>query len=183
MTIPAELQRSAPRPVSLTSEGRATLLYRGVVFALLLTRTWFLAAGGHSSQVRGTGWILSDFPVWLLLLIATAVSLWSTPRRMILLRDGRAAVARITGVARTWIPGSKGMSLPWWCRSRRWRGRMRRVQCEYTLLNGSVCKTTIKIWVDAGTAVPAAGTEVTLLYDRDEPTRAVIYPQPLLKVV
>jgi hypothetical protein len=45
-----------------------------------------------------------------------------------------------------------------------------------------VCKTTIKIWVDAGTAVPTAGTEVTLLYDRDEPTRAVIYPQPLLKV-
>jgi hypothetical protein len=79
---------------------------------------------------------------------------------------GRPALARITGEI-----------TPWWYRFYRKRG-MRRLQCEFRLLSGGICKTTVQ----TRGKIAAPDSEIVILYDSDRPEKAMLYPDRLLKV-
>ncbi len=160
MTVPTELKRSAPRPVSLTFWGKAAVSS----FCLLLTA--FIAeiawVSAHQNKDRGLPGAVGALGIYLL--IALAINLWKIPRQMRLLSHGRAAVASITGkFTRVKFTGRN---------IRRYR-----LECEFTSLSGARSKTTVV----TGNWLPA-NTEIVIVYDPDEPNKAAIYPTRLLKI-
>ena len=161
MTIPRELQRSTPRQVSLTFPGKAAI----VSFCLLLAA--FIAeivwVYPHAGNDRGLPGMVGAIGVYIL--FAIAINLWSIPRQMRLLSCGRAAVAHTTGeFRRVKFTGR--------------RIRRYRLRCEFTLLNGALSRTTVEVRGQ----VPAANTEIVIVYDPDQPENAMLYPARILKV-
>lgn len=157
MTIPDELRRSTPRHVSLTLQGRAAVLSFALLMALFTSEiAWVSARGPGHGLPRVTG----GFGIYLMAWIA--VHLWMLPRQNRLLASGRAATARTTGEFRR--VGFTG-------------ARRYRVKCEFTLLSGARSKAT----VECG-ALPAANSEILIVYDPDEPEQAMYYPSRMLRI-
>ena len=182
MTSPAELQRSTPRPVSLTSQGWKSMLRRCVYPTCLIGAgviRGFLPISGASSlsASAASSAVAYGMPLWLAwgwraclwLLLAAIIGLVRFRRQSHLLRYGRPAVAIV-----------KGVNTPWWYNFRggNRRTRWRRIQCEVRLLNGRV--STLNL--DIRNEIPEEGTEVIVVYDRDQPERAILYPQQVVQI-
>lgn len=181
MTLPDELQRAVPRPVTLTAVGRRTLVGRCVKFvfivALLLWTTGTPTAHPPvSSAAAGTAAYSSWWPAtgrgWgaaEAFLIGAVVGIVSYRRQWRLLATGRATIATvIADVTPKWYVFRGG----------RRHQTMRRLQCEFRLLNGRVLRTTVTTRDPA----PKADSEIVLLYDRDEPERTLYYPARMLTI-
>ena len=160
MTIPIELRRSAPRPVSLTSWGKAAVLSFGLLLLAFVAEIGWVSANGTNS--RGLPWALGAPGIYLL--IALASVLWKIPRQMRLLSLGRATVARTTGEFRR--VKFTGRQI-----------RRYRLECEFTSLSGARSKTTVV----TGNWFPAH-SDIVIVYDPDESQKAVIYPTRMLKI-
>jgi len=160
MTIPAELKRSAPRPVSLTFWGKTAVVCFGLLLVAFIAEIeWVYARGANGGGIPGA---LGAIGIYLL--IALAISLWRIPRHMRLLSLGRGAIARTTGeFRRVKLTGRQ---------IRRYR-----LECEFTSLSGARSKTTVVTshWLPAN-------SEIVIVYDPDEPNRAAIYPTRMLTI-
>jgi len=170
MTIPEELQRSTPRPVSLTAAGWTAIRTYGLKAATIIAvAAWLYLRAGPAERgvsLRGLGW---NFGVGLIFAVAVT---WMTIRRQSrLLMYGRAAVARVTGDV-----------TPWWQRLRIRSRYTNRLQCEFRLLNGGTCRTTVYGRFDRRDKAPGENAEIIVVYDPDEPEKAAFYPPRLLKV-
>jgi hypothetical protein len=174
MIIPRELQRSAPREISLTALGWKSMLSRCVYPALVISAgvlaansTWVHAsATAHNTPL----WLAWGWRAGLSLLLAAAVGFARFRQQSHLLRYGRATVARV-----------KGEKTPLWYNLRKSGGRRtrwRRMQCEFRLLNGRVCPIT----VDTQGKVPDKDAEVIVVYDPDQPEKAMLYPARMLRI-
>jgi len=177
MTVPDELKRGAPRSVRLSRQGwktaggwclKVVLLIAIAVWAGMQTGHRISHVSGHPSVTV----IAPNPPGWWAWragagIVFAAVVGWIGFRRQLrLLMYGRATVARVTGDV-----------TPWWYRSRRPRG-LRRLQCEFGLLSGGTCRTT----VETRDKTLAVNREIVVLYDPDEPEKATLYPTRMLKV-
>ena len=168
MTIPRELQRSVPRHVTLAARGWVSVLtFLLNLIALLVAAVWLNMRPGHTvseAQIMPL-WTLTRLVVCLLLItVLDMMRIWRLAR---LLTNGRATIARVTGDV-----------TPWWYRLRRRTGRRtRRLQCEFRLLNGGLCKATVEL--PPGVAPDA---DIVVVYDPDQPERATLYPSGMLKV-
>jgi hypothetical protein len=158
MTIPDELRRSTPRPVSLTPLGKAAVTAFVLLIALFLAEIAWVQTHGDA----GHGLPRAAGGVGIYLLILLAVYLRRLPRQWRLLVSGRWAVARTTGELKRVGPTAM---------------RRYRLKCEFSLLSGGRTKATI----EARRALPA-NTEVAIVYDPDEPGKAMVYPTKLLKI-
>jgi hypothetical protein len=160
MTIPNELQRSTPRPVSLSRKGWAivlsSFLYLAVLTAICLQK---YTQPGRDPFGPAIGVAM--------IVLATVANFARLRRQQRILMYGRAALARITEDA-----------TPGWFRLRRARTRPRRLACEFPLLGGGTCKTT----VETRNYNPGPSNEIVIVYDPDEPRKAVLYPTLLLTV-
>ena len=161
MTIPGPLQRITPRQVSLTCAGKAFILCFCLLLAAIVAETvWAYASRGADRGLPGALGAVGAY-----LLFAIAFDLWRIPRQIRLLSFGRATVARTTGeFKRVKFTGR--------------HIRRYRLQCEFTLLNGASSSTTVEIRGQ----VPAANTEIVIVYDPDEPAKAMFYPARMLTV-
>ncbi len=167
MTIPAELKRSTPRAVSLTRAGWKAILWPS------LTAVLIVVGMQAPRQEHGTG-VLSltsaywNHPLLSLSMIFLGASIgWMRYRRQTtLLMYGRAAVASVTDFERRF----------WLVLLRRGN----RFQCEFRVMNGSLCRTTF--YVPHRGRIPDIGAELVILYDRDEPKKAMLYPSRMLKI-
>ena len=172
MTIPRELQRSTPRPIALTPRGWWTIAGYCLNISLLFAVTaWLIAQPGHRTAAVATGppaWLAWGWRTAAGILFAAVAGFVKIRRQSRLLMYGRATVARTTGNA-----------TPWWFRLLRTRARPRRLRCEYRLLSGGLCKTTV---VTGDKKIPATDAEIVVLYDADEPEKATLYPVPAMKV-
>ena len=93
---------------------------------------------------------------------AGALAIAATLRRQRrLLSEGRPAIARVMDAKRVQV----GKHRPW------------RVSFEYTALSGARHRGSF----DRGSKPPAVGTEITILYDPDNPKRVAQYPLSLVK--
>jgi len=161
MTIPDELRRGAPRHVIPTTQGWKRIAAFCVNIVLVIAVTSFRVT---DSTPRWTGWALRSV---ILLLVAIIASESRIRRQHRILINGRVTVARMTGD-----------STPWWWRSVYRRPPMRRLECEFPLLSGGLCRTTVETYGKA----PAMNSEMIVVYDPDDPEEAVLYPSLLLKV-
>jgi hypothetical protein len=100
------------------------------------------------------------------ILIGAAIGWLRYRRQAHLLMYGRAAIASVTGFdRRLWMVIFR---------------RRNRVKCEFRLLNGSFCTAEVEIPPRGST--PDIDSELVIVYDRDQPKRAVLYPARNLKV-
>jgi hypothetical protein len=160
MTIPDELKRSTPRSVALTRSGKTTVLFFVLLLpAVIAEGAWEYAHPGAPRSLLQTAGVIG-----LCFLFAIAGNLWRVSRQMRLLSYGRGAVARTTGEFRRVRFTSRHTI------------RRYRLQCEFTLLNGATCKTM----VESGPNLPGANTEIVIVYDPDEPKKAMLYPALML---
>lgn len=88
--------------------------------------------------------------------------LWMLRRQLYLLAEGRAAHARVVEVKRVRHQEHKGY----------------KVAYEFTALSGGLRRVRL----DARRR-PEENATVTLVYDRENPRRAAVYPFPLVRVV
>ena len=159
MTMPDELRRSTPRPVSLNPIGKVAMLSFVLLVASFIAEIAWVSA---NSGAGGGGLPKAVGSAGVCLLIALAMSLWKVPRQMHLLACGRWTVARTTGKFRR--VGPTGL-------------RRYRVKCEFTTLSGGRMEAT----VESRSALPA-GTEISIVYDPDEPKKAMLYPARLVGI-
>lgn len=161
MTIPDELKRSTPRSVAFTGSGKASVLFLVLLLpAVIAEIAWEYAhPGARHGLLQAVGLFGACF------LFAIAGNLWRVSRQMHLLSYGRGAVARTTGEFRRVRFTSRHI-------------RRYRLQCEFTLLNGGAVKTT----VEARPPLPVANTEIVIVYDPDEPKKAMLHPARMLTV-
>lgn len=160
MTIPAELKRSTPRPVALTPWGKAAVLSFGLLAVAFIAETaWFCLHGDRSS-----GFLRVAGGFGLYFLLALSIKLWEIPRQMRLLSGGRAVVARTTGEYKRVKFTGRNI-------------RRYRLECDFTFLSGARSKTTVV----TGQWLPG-NTEIVILYDPDNPAKAVMYPARMLKI-
>jgi len=110
-------------------------------------------------------WRTSDMPQWLPAataagLVAVAlVLIFVLRRQMQLLSDGRPAPARVTAHKR----GQHGHSIVY----------------EFPLLEGGIGKGR----GGEGSKPPSVGATISIVYDRDNPSRSAIYPMSMVRVV
>ena len=90
--------------------------------------------------------------------------LWSVRRQRSILERGRAAIARVTTTRR--IRSEYKTSSVW-------------VNYEFTTYSGATGKGRSSA---PKNRVPAAGGEVVVLYDMDNPKRTALYPLQLVRV-
>lgn len=167
MTIPEELKRSAPRDVSLTLAGWKAILWPSLTAVLIIV-------GMQAPRTKhGTGvlFLMSSYwnhPLLSLSMIFLGASIgWMRYRRQAdPMMYGRAAVASVTDLEkRFWLVLLR---------------RGNRFQCEFRVMNGSLCRTTLH--VPHRGKIPDIGTELVILYGRDEPKKAMLYPTRMLKI-
>ena len=164
MTIPSELKRSTPRAVALIWAGWRAILWPGLVAVLIV-------AGMQAQQTKHAtgvlfvlGWWYRNPRLALGMILFGAALGWPRYRRQTRpLMYGRAAVASVTGYEK---PSYQFM-------------RRLRVKFEFRLLSGSF-RTA---WANPqGAEIPDLGGEIVIVYDLDEPKRAMMYPSRTLKV-
>jgi hypothetical protein len=125
----------------------------------------YLSANPAKSWVEG--YEPQGPPVVAMIIVPLACALgglamrWSLGRQRYLLEEGRATQARIVEVKRIRHQDRKGY----------------KVEYEFTALSGA--RKRVKL--DARRK-PEVDTSVTLLYDRENPRRAAVYPFPLVRV-
>jgi hypothetical protein len=168
MTIPAELKRSTPRDVSLTMAGWKAILLPTLTAVLIIVgmqtprQEHVTGALSILAGVYGNRSVLS-----LGIILLGAVIGWARYRRQAnLMMYGRAAVASVTDFER-----------------RYWLVLLRRrnsFQCEFRLMNGSLCTTTLH--VPRRGKIPGIGEELVILYNRDEPKKVMLYPARMLNI-
>jgi hypothetical protein len=159
MTVPVELQRSTPRPVSLTFWGKAAVLSFFLLIVAFIAETAMLHAPGN-----GNGFLRVADGLGIYVLIALTINLCRIPRQMHLLSLGRASVARTTGdYKRVKFTGRQ---------TRRYR-----LECEFTSLSGARSKTTVVTskWLPAN-------SDIVIVYDPDDPNKAALYPARMLRI-
>ncbi len=186
MTIPTELKRSTPRSVSLTTTGKVKVAYRCLLFVLLVAQVTYIMAQPHAGAGSSTSWLGSGgsslSPLWLGprlglgLVIFGCIGFWQYRRQMHLLANGRAVIARVTDDSGLWF--GKWRRPSWMPTPVRRRGRQTHVRCEFPLPGGGVCRTH----VFSSTSRPGPNDEIVVVYDPDEPQKAMGYPPILLKV-
>ena len=203
MTIPDELRRSAPRSVSLTATGwKAALGFCFLPVLVLVIGAWLELGPVRSADKPTISGPVSPFspegidyrrsqlsrttaggpPTWLQphvsgwALLFTAISLWRIRKERRLLVHGRAVIARTT-------TGAVARTKPFWPWNRSTRQRVQWLWCEFPLFSGGVCRAQVNTWNDPRLRTTEANTEMVLLYDPDEPKKAMLYPTRLLKVV
>ena len=169
MTIPDELRRSAPRDVSLTRAGWKAILLPGAMAVCLAMGI----QARHFDHYKGAFFVLGwATPFWNsplelgIVLVGAAIGWWRYRRQSSLLIHGRATVVSVTDFERRLRLVAH------------WRGN--RLHCEFRLLNGSVCRTTVDI--PPRDEVPDRDEEIVIVYDPDEPKKAMLYPTQMLTV-
>jgi hypothetical protein len=179
MTIPAELKRSTPRPVSLSAAGwKAIRTYglKAAVVAAVGAYIWISGGAGiYSAADMGSLMVLRAGAGCLVL--AVAIGRLGIRRQSQLLRYGRAAIARVTldvtphGLTRYGLTRC-------WQRLRYGSGGAHRLRCEFRMMDGGTGTAT----VETGGRNIAADAEIVILYDPDQPESAVMYPVRMLKI-
>jgi hypothetical protein len=119
----------------------------------------------HPARNRARDWGNSDLPLWLPFVLGAflaglgALLIFLLRRQMYLLREGRAALGLVTRYSQA-TEGKK------------------HVHYEFRLLSGGIVKGR------SGPThrVPAIGSKVCVIYDRDNPGRHALYPMDLIKL-
>lgn len=146
--------------------GRVRLRQRGRV----ITRGDAFSIGYLASRPSTSWWTgdaRSGFPLWpipltaLSLLLTAAAVAWSVRRQWVLLSEGRAALARVTGTKK--LSSEKGTSY--------------RVSYEFDTLSGA----TKTARCDVGKAPPAIGAVVPIVCHCDTPEWSRMYPLQLVR--
>ena len=155
-TLPSELAGAIPRDVQLSPGGRAAA---AVAVALGLGA---LVAAIALSIPRGVPpWVIPLVPASLL--VAAAGIVHGLRRNWMLLSEGRAAQARV--VSQKKVHRDKHTAY--------------QITCEFRDLSGAL--HTMRY--DVMKAPPAIGTELTIVYHRDDPRWHAVYPLRLVRPV
>ncbi len=150
----------------------------GVLMRGRMSRSHAVAVGtpvsiGYMPGDRGENWAIgyegAGTPSWAgpisslvpLLMVSIAVS--NFRRRLRLLANGQATIARSTGVSRTL--SDRG-------------GRRYRWQVEFRDLGSIACTATFETRREA----PPANTEIVIVYDTNQPKRAMLYPDRMVQI-
>ena len=110
----------------------------------------------------------SPFPIWAIpiaaisLLLTASLIAWTVRRQWILLTEGRAALARVTGFKKV---------------HREHTRKAYRVSYEFKTLSGA--RQTSKC--EIGKAPPPIGSVFPIIYHRDQPTWSATYPLALVR--
>lgn len=153
MTIPPELLRSRPRSVELTQSGAAKLAFSSIVGVAVIV-SHGLGAANHQQEI--VSYIVTGLPFGAVFAIARL------RRQVRLLANGRPTIARIIADETRWKP----------------RIYTRRLRCDYQTISGAT-RTTL---VTTTSRTLAVGNETILLYDPDEPEKAILYPAELFTI-
>ncbi len=165
-TVPAELERSAPRPVALSRKGR-------LVFHLALASAFVAVGSGiglGSVAARGEAASRSGVPPVMPVVISTEfgvisfVLFWQVLRQRRLLAEGRVSRGVVTGHGRI-------------RRNSHGREVGRNFTYRFTLLSGAEAEGK----GGPEKIPPPVGGSIAVIYDRDNPHRNVPYPMSLVQ--
>ena len=155
-TLPSELAGAIPRDVQLSPDGRVV----GALAAALGMAA--IIAPIALSIPRGVPlWVIPLVPASLFVAVAGIVR--GLRRNWVLLSEGRAAQARV--VSQKKVHRDKHTAY--------------QITCEFRDLSGAL--HTMRY--DAMKAPPAIGTELTIVYHRDDPRWHAVYPLRLVRPV
>ena len=129
------------------------LTRQGLITTIMMLLAIAVALVGFFSA-RGSK---SAMPVVLIPIVGLAIANVHVMRQKRLLAEGRVAEGKVLKVTRR-IQGERN--------SPRWK-----VECEFRLLSGSLQHSTVTT-----SRALAEGETVTIVYDRENPTRAAVYP-------
>ena len=155
-TLPSELAGAIPRDVQLSPGGRVV-----AALATALGLAALIAAIALSIPRGVPLWAIPLIPASLLVAVAGIVR--GLRRSWMLLSEGRAAQARVVNQKKV----------------RRDNRTAYQITCEFRDLSGAI--HTMRY--DVMKAPPSLGSEMTVVYHRDDPRRHAVYPFRLVRPV